>query len=44
VIPGSGRSLEEEMTTRSSILAWEISVTKEPGGIVHGVAEWDTTE
>ena len=39
-IPGSGRSLEEEMATYSSILAWEIPQTEEPGGaIVHGVAE-----
>ena len=25
--------LEEEMTTRSSILAWEIPRTEEPGGL-----------
>ena len=25
--------LEEEMTTHSSILAWEISWTEEPGGL-----------
>ena len=25
--------LEEEMATRSSILAWEISETEEPGGL-----------
>ena len=31
-IPGSGRSLEEEMATHSSILAWEIPCTEEPGG------------
>ena len=32
--------LEKEMVTRSSILAWEIPGTEEPGGpyIVHGVA------
>ena len=30
-IPGSGRSLEKEMTTHSSILAWEIPWTVEPG-------------
>ena len=30
-IPGSGRSLEEEMVTHSSILAWEILWTEEPG-------------
>ena len=26
-------SLEEEMATHSSILAWEISWTQEPGGL-----------
>ena len=30
-IPGSGRSLEEEMATHSSILAWRIPWTEEPG-------------
>ena len=30
-IPGSGRSPEEEMATCSSILAWEIPRTEEPG-------------
>ena len=30
LIPGSGRSLEEEMATHSSILAWEIPWTEEP--------------
>ena len=30
-IPRSGRSLEKEMMTRSSILVWEISWTEEPG-------------
>ena len=29
----SGRPLEEEMTTHSSILAWEIPRTGEPGGL-----------
>ena len=30
--------MEKEMTTHSSILAWEIPWTEEPGGItVHGV-------
>ena len=39
LIPGSGRSsgredpLEEEMVTRSSILAWRILWTEEPGGL-----------
>ena len=32
-IPGWGRSLEEEMATDSSILAWEIPRTEEPGGL-----------
>ena len=31
--PGSGRSLEEEMATHSSTLAWKISRTEEPGGL-----------
>ena len=31
--PGSGRSLEKEMTTHSSVLAWEIPWTEEPGGL-----------
>ena len=30
-IPGSGRSLEEEMATHSNILAWTIPWTEEPG-------------
>ena len=30
---GSGRSLEKEMATHSSILAWEIPRTEEPGGL-----------
>ena len=29
-IPRSGRSLEEEMATRSILLAWEIPWTEEP--------------
>ena len=32
-IPGSGRSLEKEMTIHSSILAWRILWTEEPGKI-----------
>ena len=31
LIPGEGRSLEKEMATHSSILAWEIPWTEEPG-------------
>ena len=30
-IPGLGRSLEEGMATNSSILAWRIPWTEEPG-------------
>ena len=33
LIPGSGRSLEKEMATHSSILAQEIPWTEEPGGL-----------
>ena len=32
-IPGSGRSPEKEMATHSSILAWKILSTEEPGGL-----------
>ena len=32
-IPGSGRSLEEEMATHSSIVAWDFPWTEEPGGL-----------
>ena len=32
-ILGSGRSPEEEMATHSSIVAWEIPWTEEPGGL-----------
>ena len=31
--PGSGRSPEEGNATHSSILAWEIMWTEEPGGL-----------
>ena len=31
--------LEKEMVTHSSILAWEIPWTEEPGRLVHGVAK-----
>ena len=42
---GQEDPLEEEMATYSSIPAWEIPWTEEPGRtIVHGVTkEWDTT-
>ena len=32
-IPGLGRSPEKERATNSSILAWKISCTEEPGGL-----------
>ena len=32
-IPGSGRSLGKEMATHSSILAWRIPWTEDPGGL-----------
>ena len=31
LIPGSGKSMEKEMATISSILAWKIPWTEEPG-------------
>ena len=36
--PGQEDPLEKEMATHSSILAWRISWTEEPGRLVHGVA------
>ena len=33
LIPGSGRSLEKEMATHSSTLAWRIPWIEEPGGL-----------
>ena len=33
LIPGLGRSLEKEMAIHSSILAWRILWTEEPGGL-----------
>ena len=32
-IPGLKRSPEKEMATHSSVLAWEIPCTEEPGGL-----------
>ena len=44
-IPGLGRSLEEAMATHSSILAWRVPWTEEPGGLQStGRKESDTTE
>ena len=34
LIPGSGRSPMKEMTTHSSILAWEIPWTEKPGRLL----------
>ena len=44
-IPGLGSAPQKEMATLSSILAWKIPWTEEPGRLhtVHGVAELDTT-
>ena len=33
LIPGQEESLEQEMATQSSILAWEIPRTEKPGGL-----------
>ena len=42
---GQEDPLEKEMATHSSILAWEIPWTEEPGGLFHGVTkELDMTE
>ena len=42
---GQEDSLEEGMATHSSILAWKISWTEEPGGLQSmRIAESDTTE
>ena len=45
-IPGSGRSLEKEMATHSSILAWEIPWTEKSlkGYSPWGLKESDMTE
>ena len=43
-IPGREDPLEKEMATHSSILAWEIQWTEEPGGLQSmGLQESDTT-
>ena len=44
-IPGSGRSPGEGMASHSSILAWRILGTEEPGGLESiDCTESDTTE
>ena len=41
---GQEDPLEEEMATHSSILAWGIPWTEDPGGLQFwGHKEWDTT-
>ena len=41
---GGKDPLEEEMATHSSILAWRIPWTEEPGGLQSMGSESDTTE
>ena len=44
-IPGLGRSLNEGMTSHSSVLAWRIPWTEEPCGLQPiGLQESDMTE
>ena len=44
-IPGWEDPLEKGMATHSSISAWRIPWTEEPGRLaIHGIAEPDTTE
>ena len=44
-IPGQEDPLEKEMATNSSILAWEIPQTEEPGGLQSmGTKESDTIQ
>ena len=45
-VPSLGQedSLEKEMATHSSILAWETPWTEEPGGPHMGLQRVDTTE
>ena len=37
--PWVGRALEKAIATHSSILAWEIPWTQEPGGLSSGVTK-----
>ena len=41
-IPGQEDPLKEEMATQSSILAWKIPWTEEPGGLVREIAKSQT--
>ena len=42
LIPGLGGSLEKDMATYSSILAWKIPWTEEPGGLQSMGSQRDT--
>ena len=42
--PFQFHALEKEMATHSSVLAWRIPGTEEPGGLLWGRTESDTTE
>ena len=44
LIPGSGRSLEEEMVTHSSTLVWKIPWAEEPGRLQSLGPQRDATE
>ena len=41
---GQEDPLEKEMATHSNILAWRIPWTEEPGGLLGGHKESDTTK
>ena len=44
LIPGQEDPLEKEMATHSSIIAWKIPWTEEPGGLQSMGLQSDTTE
>ena len=41
---GQENPLEKGKATHSSILSWRIPWTEDPGGLLHGTAESDTTQ
>ena len=43
-IPGLGKPLEKGIAIHSSILAWRIPWTEEPGGLQSMESQTDTTE
>ena len=43
-IPGSGRHLQQEMATHSSILIWKVPQTEDPGELQSCCKELDMTE